>query len=394
MPPGAVGHLDRQFVIPAVDRRLEPVFVDQAMRHPQHGERFHRIGPPVGGLRIAEHGLVEIDCRPGGADVAVAAAGVVVVDLPHVEQPERPCPHKGHRPGQNRISVGDLAALIPGGGLQEHSPCANPTEGHGLVGDRPAGLLQQRHRGLRLTQDELILGGRIQERHIQLPAAIDLGPRQCRQQRREDALAVGQQVIQSTKAKGLFHHAQVGQVVHVGEVIRGIGGLFEMGRGAGKIAARHRQPAKLQMGHGGQRMLELARGQRGLLQNGDRRRRSPSGRQGQAEFEIDPRLRPVVGLSGAALQGGDEVVDHRIVGGQRAEQFAAAADGQGRAADDLRRLDGKQVGRLHDPALLERCRDGLPLSQEHVGRQLTQRGLQRANLPGGRLLDGGIGRIG
>ena len=58
-------------------------------------------------------------------------------------------------------------------------------------------------------------------------------------------------------------------------------------------------------------------------------------------------------LAGATLQGGNDVVEERIVGGQRTEQLAAAADGQRRAADDLLRLDGKHVGLLDHPALRE-----------------------------------------
>ena len=139
-------------------------------------------------------------------------------------------------------------------------------------------------------------------------------------------------------------------------------------------------------------MLELARGERGLLQDRNGRGRPPPGRQGQPQFQVDPGFRPVVGLSGAALQDGDDVVEQRIVGGQRSEQLAAAADGQRRAANDLLRLDGKQVGRLHDPALLERCEASITaLPQRHRVRQLAQRGLQPADLPGGRLLPAGVG---
>ena len=101
-----------------------------------------------------------------------------------------------------------------------------------------------------------------------------------------------------------------------------------MGGGGGIIAGGHGQPAKFQVGHGGQRMLELARGERGLLQDRNGRGRPPAGRQGQPQFQVEPGLRPMVGLPGAALQGGDDVVDQRIVGGQRSEQLAAAADGQ------------------------------------------------------------------
>ena len=130
------------------------------------------------------------------------------------------------------------------------------------------------------------------------------------------------------------------------------------------IAGGHGQPAKLQVGHGGQRMLELAGGERGLLQERNGRGRPPAGRQGQPQFQVEPGLRPMVGLPGATLQGGDDVVDQRIVGGQRSEQLAAAADGQRRAANDLLRLDGKQVGRLDDPALRELRRGvDLPLPQ-------------------------------
>ena len=66
MPPGTVGHFHGQLVILAGDGRFEPMLEDQAMRHAEGGERFHGVGQPVGRLRIAEHDLVKIDCRPGG----------------------------------------------------------------------------------------------------------------------------------------------------------------------------------------------------------------------------------------------------------------------------------------------------------------------------------------
>ena len=94
VPPGTVGNFHGQLVVLAVDGRFEPVLVDQAMRDAERGERFHGVGQPVGGLRIAEHDLVKIDCRPRGADVAAAAARIVFVDLLHVEQPERARPHE------------------------------------------------------------------------------------------------------------------------------------------------------------------------------------------------------------------------------------------------------------------------------------------------------------
>ena len=100
----------------------------------------------------------------------------------------------------------------------------------------------------------------------------------------------------------------------------------------------------------------------------------------------------MVGLSGAALQGGDDVVEQRIVGGQRPEQLAAAADGQRRAADDLLRLDGKQVGRWTTPPCWT-CVEAsmLPCPMSMVKGNWPNGGLQTADLPGGRLLPARIG---
>ena len=238
----------------------------------------------------------------------------------------------------------------------------------------------------------MVLGGQSQERHVELAIVIGLGPHRGHDQRREDAFAVGQEVIQGPVAKGLFHQAQVGNLVHVAVVIGRVGCLFEMGGGGGKIAGGHGQPAKFQVGHGGQRMLELAGGERGLLQERQGRRRPPPGRQGHPQFQVEPGFRPMVGLPGAAPQGRDDVVHQRIVGGQRSQQLAAPADGQRRTAHNLLRLDRKQVGRLHDPALRDRGRGvEASLAQEHGVRQLAQRGLQPADLPGGPLFRAVVG---
>ena len=85
----------------------------------------------------------------------------------------------------------------------------------------------------------------------------DRGQRQCRRRER-DFVAVSQKIIQRRIAKGLFHHTQVGDVIHVSEVIRGVGGLFEMQGGRRKVARCHGQAAEFQVGHGGQRMFEFA----------------------------------------------------------------------------------------------------------------------------------------
>ena len=53
-----------------------------------------------------------------------------------------------------------------------------------------------------------------------------------------------------------------------------------MRRGRGIIAGGHGQPAQLQVRHGGERMLELAGGERGPLQDAERPRpsaRRPTG---------------------------------------------------------------------------------------------------------------------
>ena len=159
MPPGTVGNFHGQLVVLAVDGRFEPVLIDQAMWDAEGCERFHGIGQPVGGLGIAEHDLVEIDCRPRGADVAAAPARVVVVDLLHVEQPERARPHETDHLGEIHISVGDLVGLVKRGGCEEHSPGGKPAAGHGLVADGRAGVFEQRHGLRRLSQNEVIFGG-------------------------------------------------------------------------------------------------------------------------------------------------------------------------------------------------------------------------------------------
>ena len=214
MPPGTVGHFHGQLVVLAGDGRFEPVLVDQAVRHPQRRQRFHGVGQPVGRLRIAEHDRVKIDGRPSGVDAAVAAARIVVVDLLHLEQPERAGPHEVHHLGENGVALGRLAGLVKRGGRQKHSPRGQPAAGHGPVADGRAGVVQQGHGLLRLPQNEMVLGGQSQQRGVELAAVVRLGPSlPASGQRREDDFAVGQEVIQGPIAKGLFHHAQVGHVV-------------------------------------------------------------------------------------------------------------------------------------------------------------------------------------
>ena len=152
VPPGAVGNLHGQFVVLAGDGRFEPVLEDQPVRHYQRRERFHGFGQPVGRLRIAEHDRIEIDCRPRGVDAAVAAAGVVFVDLLHVEQPERARPQEMQGLGQRGVAIGGLAGLIERGGLEEHPSRGEPAAGHGPVADGCAGVVQQGHRLLRLAR--------------------------------------------------------------------------------------------------------------------------------------------------------------------------------------------------------------------------------------------------
>ena len=122
---------------------------------------------------------------------------------------------------------------------------------------------------------------------------------------------------------------------------------------------------------------------------------APAGRQRRSQFQVDPGLRPVIGLTGAALQSGDDVVNKGIVRSQGPQQFAAPANGQDRAAEDLARLDRIHFGLLDDPALANRRRDvDLPLPQRHPVRQLAQWRLQFANLPRGHFLHGRVGADG
>ena len=286
--------------------------------------------------------------------------------------------------GEDGIALGDLAGLIERGGREKQSPRAEPAIGHGLDAEGRAGVVQQGHGLRRLPDNEMVLGGQGQQRDVELAEAAGLGPEQGRGHRREEAFAVGQEVIQGPVAKGLFHHAQVGNLVHVAEVIGGVGGLFEMRCGRGKLAGDHGQPAKFEVGHGGQRMLELARGERCLLQERQGRRRSPLGRQGQPQLQVEPRFRPMVGLPGATPQGSDDVVQERIVGGQRPEQLAAAADGQGRAANDLlrpRRERGWPAG-WPRPAGLRRGVD-LPCDKSMVGGRWPNGACRRRTCQGG-----------
>ena len=66
------------------------------------------------------------------ADGAVAAAGIVIVDLLHVEQPERARPHEEHHLGQTCIALGRLGDLVKRGGRQKRPACREPAGGLGL----------------------------------------------------------------------------------------------------------------------------------------------------------------------------------------------------------------------------------------------------------------------
>ena len=75
-------------------------------------------------------------------------------------------------------------------------------------------------------------------------------------------------------------------------------------------------------------------------------------------------LGPVVRRSDRPAERRDHVAAQRIVLGDRPQQFRPAPQGQGRAAHDLLRRDGKQVRLLHDAAALGRLADvDLPLER-------------------------------
>ena len=121
--------------------------------------------------------------------------------------------------------------------------------------------------------------------------------------------------------------------------------------GGGVVAGGHRQPAQLQLRNARQLVFELARRERGLLQSGHGGGVASAGGQGRAQFHVDPGLRPVVGMPGRALQVGDDVVENLVVRGERPQQLGAAAQRKAGAADDLVRLNQKQLRRLHNAAL-------------------------------------------
>ena len=187
-----------------------------------------------------------------------------------------------------RVALGRLLrAWIERGGLQERPPRRKPAEDHRAVAHRAAGLVQEGLGLLRLPQDEMVLGGQRQQRDVELAEVVRLGPGHGRDQRREDALAVGQDMVQGPVAKGLFHQAQVGHAEQVGEVVRVVGGLFKVLRGAGIVAGGHRQPAQFQMGNARQLVFELACGERGPSA---RRARRPAFRPPAASATPNSRL--------------------------------------------------------------------------------------------------------
>ena len=104
------------------------------------------------------------------------------------------------------------------------------------------------------------------------------------------------------------------------------------------IAADHRQPAQLEQGRGGQGMVELAAGHDRALQ-GERR---PAPRGPPRPGPRPARRRPTPPTSGWAgptrpPRLPHQLVEQRIVGGQRPQQLRPPPDGQRRAADDLLR---------------------------------------------------------
>ena len=72
-----------------------------------------------------------------------------------------------------------------------------------------------------------------------------------------------------------------------------------------------------------QLVFKLAGSKGGLLQGRHGGGVSSAGGQGRAQLHVDPRLRPMVGMAGGALQRRDDVVEDRIVRGRRGPNSSA-----------------------------------------------------------------------
>ena len=230
----------------------------------------------------------------------------------------------------------------------------------------------------RIAQHGVVLGGQEQERDAELAEVSRVLPLQRGLDRGKQSLAVGHEVRHQAVAEGLFQDAAVGVVD------RGVGGLFKESRGGRVVAVEHCQPAQLEQSDARHGVVELAGGQHRPLQIRGCLRLSSAGQQGQAAFQIGPRLRPVVRRADGAGRGIAQVGGQGIVFRDGAQQRRPTPQGQGGAAHDLLRRDGIKIGLLHDaaPLLRQVAKFNLPLQDAYAQWIEAQLGLTGGGAPG------------
>ena len=163
------------------------------------------------------------------------------------------------------------------------------------------------------------------------------------------------------EAKGLFERRVI---VELGG---GVGGLLEALAGLGKVAGGERNPAEFEQPHRRQRMIELAGDDERLLEQRNGLRGLPCRRVSDAELQVDPRRRPMIGRSGPPAQRAGDIVGQRVVLTNGAHDLAASFDGQSGAADQLLHVKRRERRRRDDSALLQlRIDRELPLGDRHL----------------------------
>ena len=146
-----------------------------------------------------------------------------------------------------------------------HRPPMRPSR-HRAVADADAGLVEHRGRPVRIPEHGQVLRVQQQQRDVQLPEMIDLGPSDGGVQGRKHAPVTGHQVRHLAIAKGFLQDAAVGKPAWAIDQGGGVRGLLEVLQGRRIIAADHRQPPQLEEGDAGERMVEFAAGHHRAIQ--------------------------------------------------------------------------------------------------------------------------------
>ncbi len=197
--PRQVGDLQRPLMLFAGNRHFEPVFIRQRVRRHQRRQRFHRIGRPIGGRRVAEHVFKQVHRRSIGQGVPLPHR----IDHADVEQPQRAARLKRHGRGPGGVAGDAFGHFVRGQRLEKIEPGAEPAcqDVGARAGD--GGRPQQRHRFRRPLHGAAIVCRERQHRRLQLRHSLGRGPGRGAGQRFVHLRLVRQHVRQECRTAGL-----------------------------------------------------------------------------------------------------------------------------------------------------------------------------------------------